>query len=62
MDGSIEEYAAHLIPMGSVLLRTEEPLLSEVPCSHATFFTAASVEVSMISPPTAIIVFSKRLI
>ena len=62
MDGSIEEYAAHLIPMGSVLLRTDEPFLSEVPCSQATFFTAAWAEVRMTSPPTAIIVFSKRLI
>ena len=62
MDGSIEEWAAHLIPMGSVLFRTDEPFLSEVPCSQATFFTAAWVGVRMPSPPTVIIVISKRFI
>ena len=62
MDGSIEEYAAHLIPMGSVLLRTDEPFLIEVPCSQATFFTAAWDELRITSPPTVIIVFSKCLI
>ena len=62
MDESIEECAVHLIPMGSVLFRTGEPFLSEVPCSQATFFTAAWVEVRMPSPPTVIIVISNRLI